>query len=201
MIALVTGGASSGKSRVAEELCATLGTPLVYLATMRPSGDGGARRVARHRAMRRGKGFATLECHGSLASLPVDTVRDATVLLEDLGNLVANALFGADGPTKTPCSVEDATAGIAADVLTFARRCRNLVIVGNEVGEDGVAYARETQRYQAVLGMLSQHLAAGSDLVIASVCGVPVVLKPPDVNDPIVLSILSPTASREGSAS
>lgn len=196
MIALVTGGASSGKSGIAEELCTTLGAPMVYLATMRSLGDEGAHRVARHRAMRDGKGFATLECHGPLTTLPTDAVSDATVLLEDLCNLVANALFDSDDVATMPRSIDDAAGGLAADVLSLARRCRNLVIVGNEVGEDGVVHVQETQRYQMVLGMLSQHLAAESDLTIVSVCGAPVILKAPDVNDPVVLSILFSTVSR-----
>ena len=189
MIALVTGGASSGKSRIAEELCTALGTAsgstpsgrLVYLATMRPFGDEGARRVARHRAMREGKGFETLECYGPLSSVPTDAVDGATVLLEDLGNLVANALFAPDGPAaaETNNTAAELTAAISDDALAFAHRCSNLVIVGNEVGEDGIAYDAETQRYQEVLGGLSQRLAAGSDVVIASICGVPTILKAP----------------------
>ena len=55
MIALVTGGASSGKSAYAESLACALPGPRFYLAAMKPYGEEGARRIARHRALRAGK--------------------------------------------------------------------------------------------------------------------------------------------------
>ena len=65
MVALVIGGSGSGKSAWAEELACSLrareGGPLLYLAAMDPAGEEGRRRVERHRALRAGKGFLTLE--------------------------------------------------------------------------------------------------------------------------------------------
>ena len=60
-VTLVIGAAASGKSAYAESLCLGHDGPRVYLATMELFGEEGARRIARHRALREGKGFSTLE--------------------------------------------------------------------------------------------------------------------------------------------
>lgn len=56
-VTFVIGAAASGKSAYAESLCLGHDGPRVYLATMEPFGEEGARRIARHRALREGKGF------------------------------------------------------------------------------------------------------------------------------------------------
>ena len=48
-VTLVIGAAASGKSAYAESLCLGHDGPRVYLATMEPFGEEGARRIARHR--------------------------------------------------------------------------------------------------------------------------------------------------------
>ena len=53
-VTLVIGAAASGKSAYAESLCLGHDGPRVYLATMEPFGEEGARRIARHRALREG---------------------------------------------------------------------------------------------------------------------------------------------------
>ena len=64
MMVLVTGASGSGKSEYAEGVAVKLAGKgnLYYLATMRVYGEEGARRVERHRKLRAGKGFQTVEC-------------------------------------------------------------------------------------------------------------------------------------------
>ena len=73
MLILVTGGSGSGKSEYAENTAVALaekeGLPLYYVATMKPYGEEGRRRVARHRRLRAGKGFETIECFANLKSI------------------------------------------------------------------------------------------------------------------------------------
>lgn len=167
MRAFVTGGASCGKSAYAEQLCESLGGTVVYLAAMNPVGEEGARRVAKHRAQRAGKGFVTVECYEGIDKVLDDQrLAGATVLLECLGNVVANALFDAG-----------AHCDVLGQVESLANVCENLVIVGNEVGCDGVEYDAETLEYQRLLGKLSCELAARSDLVVECVAGMPMVVK------------------------
>ena len=172
MMSLVTGGASCGKSAYAEQMCMELGGPRVYLAAMRPFGQEGRERVRKHRAQRAGKGFETIECFEDFAAAVDDPrIEGATVLLECLGNVVANELFS-DAPEPA-----DALERIEYAVAALVERASNVVIVGNEVGCDGVVYPEETRVYQQVLGELSCKLAQRSDLVVECVAGVPTVLK------------------------
>ena len=153
MIAVVTGGAASGKSAFAERLACASPGPHAYVATMRHGDAETEARIARHLRMREGKGFFTVElADGDRSGLSACK----TALLEDLGNLVANGL-------------EDSLA----DVLT----CENAVIVANEVGGDGIAYDSFTMEYIETIGALACSLAARADVVVEVVSGVPNVVK------------------------
>lgn len=170
MIVLVTGGASSGKSAFAERLATALPGPHVYLATMQGAGAEAAARIERHRALRAGKGFSTVECACGLEAPDVlaRIPQDATVLLEDLGNLAANELFSSQPRTAT-----DALAGIDA----LAAQCTHLVIVTNEIGSDGVAYDAGTHAYLEFLGALACACAARADVVYEVVASMPRIVK------------------------
>ena len=113
MMFLVTGGANSGKSAYAEQLCMGLGGRRVYLAAMRPSGREGRERVSKHRSLRAGKGFEAIECYESFpAAVDDPRVKGAAVLLECLGNVVANELFS--GPFEPAGAVERIECAVTA---------------------------------------------------------------------------------------
>lgn len=158
MIAVVTGGAASGKSAFAEKLAMALPGPHAYVATMRHGDAETEARIARHLRMREGKGFETIEladdspAEGGTCS----TRANRSALLEDLGNLVANGLQGK-----------------LDEVLAF----ENVVIVANEVGGDGVCYDDFTMNYIRDIGALACSLAARADVVVEVVAGVPNVVK------------------------
>ena len=64
MMILVTGGSGSGKSAFAEDCVVSFGkTDRIYIATMYPFDEESRKRVQRHRKMRQGKGFETVECY------------------------------------------------------------------------------------------------------------------------------------------
>ena len=67
----------------------------VYIATMFPFDEESKKRVQRHRNMRSGKGFETIECYTDLAQVRVS--KGSTVLLECMSNLVANEMFQENG--------------------------------------------------------------------------------------------------------
>ncbi len=168
MLILVTGGAGSGKSAFAESLLDGWRGEKIYLATM-AAGDGESlRRIERHRAMRAGKGFATVERQRDLEMLSLPT--GCAVLVEDLPNLWANQFFA---PGGEPGREEDVLAGLDTLCSTAAR----VVVVSGELFSDGTDYAPETVRYLEGLATLHRALAARAAAVYEVVCGIPVTWK------------------------
>ena len=135
---LVTGGSASGKSSLAERLAVQGPPPWTYVATMRPWGAEARARIDRHRRLRRGRGFETLECYESVGALEVPA--GGTVLLECLGNLTANLMFDEAG------RVRNALEEIVDGVLALGARCGRLVVVTNDVGRDGGVYEEGTRQ-------------------------------------------------------
>jgi len=168
MMTLITGSSGSGKSAFAEQAAGRCGTgEKLYIATMISRGKPGVETVARHRALREGKQFRTLEMPMHLGAIrePLPNV----VLLECLSTLLANEMFEPGGNADT--------GAIAADVLRLRRRCDHLLIVTSEVFSDGVAYPPDTDRYLRALGTLNRHLAQEADVVVEVVCGIPLYRK------------------------
>ena len=187
MILLVTGGSASGKSEYAEnralQLAKTEQKKLIYLAAMKPLGEEAAKRIERHRQLRAGKGFETVERYTDIEglcrdeSLEAETFRqkakDAVVLLECMSNLVANELFVKDGMAHM-----DQTAGkILNGVSRLKEQCAHLVIVTNEVFSDGMLYDEWTRNYIKCLGIVNQYLSQMADQVIEVVYTIPVMQK------------------------
>lgn len=168
MLILVSGGSGSGKSEFAEGLVVSAGLEeRVYLATMQVWDQESVRRVERHRAMRAGKGFATLECPTGLERLEVPA--GSAVLLEDLSNLSANEYFS---PQR-----DGAFDRVLAGIQRAAARAELLVVVTNELYSDGVRYDPETAAYLGLLARLNRAIAAQADGVYEVVCGIPVAWK------------------------
>lgn len=166
MFTLVIGGAASGKSEYAEAHVIGLGGERLYIATMEPFGPEAEARIARHRAMRAAKGFETVERYTDLRNAPVP--EDSNVLLEDMGNLVANEMFSPSG---------GGIGAVISGVETLAARCRHLTVVTNEVFSGGTDYEGDTLRYMAALGEVNCRLAELADRVAEVICGIPRIRK------------------------
>lgn len=166
---LLTGGSASGKSTYAEWLALTFPPPHYYLATMRVMDLEGEAKVMRHRAMREGKGFISLERDQDLGLLILDP--PGTVLLECMCNLTANEMFDREG------RIRDVYDKILADLANLEKGSQQLIVVTNEVGSDGVHYGAGTRAYIDLLGKLNRTLAARYDTVLELVAGIPLVLK------------------------
>ena len=166
MLTIIIGGAGSGKSAFAEAHVCKLPGRKIYLAAMLARDGESAERVKRHRMMRRGKGFETLERGLDLSGAEIPA--GANVLLEDLSNLLANELYEPAGG-----GIDDVRRGL--DCLI--RSSENLTIVTNEVFSGGADYGEESLRYMRALADLNRELAAQADLVVEVVCGLPNILK------------------------
>lgn len=167
MLILITGGSKNGKSSAAEKIITSYDLPRFYIAAMEPYCDEACAAIERHRKMRAGKNFETIEKYTDIHEIELPD--NCAVLLECACNLCANEMFSAG------CT--DPVGKISYGVDRLLEKARILVIVTNEVGSDGIAYPPETMGYIKNMGALNRLLAYKADCVIEAVYGIPVFLK------------------------
>ncbi len=182
MMVLVVGGSGSGKSSYAEELAVSLAQESVektamkkyYLATMRVFDEEGRAKADRHRKSRKGKGFLTIEQPTAISgALDQMETGERTVLLECISNLTANEMFSGDNVRTKMQVMEDILCGIKL----LKEQTTHLVVVGNNVFEDGIAYDETTTEYIHAMGMIQQKLAAMADRAVEVAAGIPIIIK------------------------
>ena len=193
MITLVTGGSGSGKSAYAESLLYSCEGIRYYIATMQIYDAEGEKKVERHRKLRAGKGFLTIESPMNVGKIRFACAEEAeqaqyrqeaerkvqgssekkSALLECMSNLTANEMFTKDGMK----SEEEVVEKIVSEIQTLSQKLDNLVIVTNNVFEDGVIYDAGTMEYLKALGRINAALARLADRVAEVVVGIPVELK------------------------
>ncbi len=209
MILLVTGGSASGKSEYAEnralQMAKAESKPLIYLATMMPFGSDAEKRIERHRQLRAGKGFKTVERYTDIETLCNGDSPDsekfreqaggAVVMLECMSNLTANEMFAdtnsdpaengeenlkaseetADGAAE---NIKEVRERILRGINALAKTAAHLVIVSINVFGEGVQqYDPWTQSYMQCLGELNQALTIRADEAVEVVYSIPVMYK------------------------
>lgn len=173
MLILVIGGSGSGKSEYAEQrILEAEELPRYYVATMEPFGAEGEARIRRHRALRAGKGFVTVECavHLERLSLP----HPGAVLVEDLSNLLSNEIWSESGSGWSG----DLAEHICSGIMQLVGAHRLVVVVSNDIHRDGEAPTAEMARFCALLSACNARLAALADEVVEVVCAIPLPVKP-----------------------
>ena len=174
---LVVGGSGSGKSLYAEKTAVSLaqtGMKKYYLATMQVFDDEGRKKVEKHRDLRNGKDFFTIEQPTRISdALEKMEDEDRTVLLECISNLTANEMFSEE-KANTEIQVTD---NVIRDIKLLKEQTNHLVVVSNNVFEDGITYDETTMEYIHAMGKINQKLAALADRVVEVVAGIPVVIK------------------------
>ena len=164
----IIGTPNSGKSAMAEKIVTELSDPdhRIYVATMIPYGKEGRERVERHRMMRYGKGFVTIEAPFDICSELGDynmsngsRLGDMTVLLECLSNLVANELF------ERRSGRDEMLERLYEDISWISQRAGNLVIVSNHF-EIEDSFDEETRFYAETLDMLNEMVSGLADKTI-----------------------------------
>jgi adenosylcobinamide kinase/adenosylcobinamide-phosphate guanylyltransferase len=173
MLTLILGGARSGKSRYAQELCGGA-EQVVYVATARADTDEEMQmRIARHRA-NRPAAWTTVEEPLDVARAVREAHARATVLIDCVTVWVANLMWERRALAASECErlILD-----QAEHLIQAARGRKVIAVSNEVGSGIVPETAVGRAFRDVHGVVNQRLARAAAHVVLMVAGLPLTLK------------------------
>ncbi|WP_338834844.1 Bifunctional adenosylcobalamin biosynthesis protein CobU [Moorella humiferrea] len=180
---MVTGGARSGKSRLAEELAAAGGGRVVYLATAVIGDDEMAARVAAHRR-RRPPGWLTVEAPlAVIEALAREGKRADTILLDSMGMWLNNLLGGlqqgeaSDGDEDYDAVIENIMNLVRNLVVTAWEVPARVIIVTEETGLGLVPPYPLGRLFRDLLGLANQEIASRADRVYLVMAGLPLILK------------------------
>ncbi len=181
---LITGGARSGKSQLAEEMLASR-LEVVYLATgaVPTAGDlEWSARVAAHQA-RRPVSWTTVETADAAAVLATETSMPGTaraVLFDCVGTWLtaamdASGLWAAAEAGAEAVSAADTALARSEDrlVAAWSATKTDVVAVTNEVGSGVVPATVSGRRFRDELGRLNTRLASVADEVWLCTAGIP----------------------------
>lgn len=175
-LVVLTGGARSGKSAVAARLAETSGADVVVAVAGRPDNDPEmARRIQRHREDRP-EHWTTLEIAGvHVPTWLTEVPPDACLVVDCLGTLIAERIFGGEGhdpgpwvPEALERRAEEVAAAIVDGVM---ERPGETVIVTNEVGWGVVPSSAAGRLFRDVLGRANARLVQAADAAYLVVCG------------------------------
>ena len=176
MLVLVIGGSGSGKSAYGEDCITSLspGKKKYYLAAMKVFDEEDRQKVDRHRQMRQGKGFVTIEQTVGIEKALLRMEPGArTALVECVSNLTANEMFSEHGIRQE----EDVAEKIADGILKLKKAVDHLVVISGNVFEDGRCYDEGTMAYIRAMGRINERLAREAERVVEVVVGIPVAIK------------------------
>ncbi|MEM6385048.1 MAG: bifunctional adenosylcobinamide kinase/adenosylcobinamide-phosphate guanylyltransferase [Pseudomonadota bacterium] len=164
---LITGGARSGKSRIAETWALELGSSPTYIATGQAFDTEMAERIAAHQA-RRGPQWTTVQEPLELLDALSETDGRGPRLVDCLTLWLSNMMHHErDWP--------DAVETLA---LSLASYDSPVIFVTNEVGLGIVPENALARAFRDAQGTLNQRLAAAADEVYLAVAGYPLRVKP-----------------------
>lgn len=172
-VTLVTGGARSGKSALAEGLVARTGRAMIYIATAQAGDAEMGARIAAHQA-RRGADWSLIEAPLDLCAALVASDGQGVRLVDCLTLWLSNISFAAG----QEASADDVAAQVAGLCDTLARQRDPVVMVTNELGLGIVPQNALARRFRDDHGLMNQQVARAADEVWMAVSGLPLRLKP-----------------------
>ncbi|WNC70109.1 bifunctional adenosylcobinamide kinase/adenosylcobinamide-phosphate guanylyltransferase [Thalassotalea nanhaiensis] len=193
MIHLILGGARSGKSSYAEQLCAKLlkqdkrnheRLP-VYIATAEAFDDVEMQeRIEKHQQDRAANSeqisWQVIECPLELAQLLTTQTRPikSTIYLVDCLTMWLNNIIFNLGETVSQHALDRETKQLLASFAAFQQsQKQHLVLVANEVGLGVVPLGNVSRLFVDNAGWLNQGIAKIADTVTLITAGIPLTLK------------------------
>lgn len=168
---LITGGARSGKSTLAEQLVLRPTGRAIYIATAQAFDKEMAQRIAQHQA-RRGDNWQDLHAPSDLISAlrDSDNAEMTPRLVDCLTLWLTNLMLGGADWRAAGTALADEIAHQTAPVA----------FVTNEVGAGIVPENKLARDFRDAAGWLNQTVAQAVDVVWLCVAGYPVKVKPND---------------------
>jgi adenosyl cobinamide kinase/adenosyl cobinamide phosphate guanylyltransferase len=170
-VALVLGGARSGKSGYAMRLAESLPGPRLFVATCEPRDEEMQARIDQHR-LERGRDWETREACLDLPDFLAGPPQGYGVILVDCLTMWLSNLMLKEGANRAGIEAE---CGRLAQALTTART--PTILVSNEVGWGIVPDNPLAREFRDRAGALHQRLARIADLVTLVAAGLPLMLK------------------------
>lgn len=164
MIYLISGGSCSGKSKFAEDEALKYKGRKLYIATMENKSSSAKERILKHRKMRQGKGFETLEKEKYFSDIDLSDYK--IVLLECLPNLTANHIYSGGSINM-----------LYNDIDYLLQGAENLIIVTNDISSCALHYDEEVYKYMKILNQTACQIAEQADIVIEVTAGIPIYYK------------------------
>jgi len=172
MIYFITGGERSGKSRFAQQLALELSPQPAYLATARRWDQDFEKRIERHRDER---DHRWINIEEEIRIGDVETTSDVIVL--DCITLWLTNIF-----TDQQYEVNSSLALARAELEKVFARKETWVIVSNEIGMGVHAATDIGRKFVELQGWINQHIAAHSGTAYLMVSGIPLKVKPQNIN-------------------
>jgi adenosylcobinamide kinase/adenosylcobinamide-phosphate guanylyltransferase len=176
-ITLITGGARSGKSRLAQEMAGKAGGPVLFVATAEAGDEEMKRRIEAHRKARP-SGWVTLEVTTHIGSQITHNIGRAKMVIIDCITLLINNVFQQHDEKADAALLEKAVIAEIKELLeSIDHSDAQFIIVTNEVGLGIIPADRVSRLYRDLLGKANQMLAERADDVYLMVAGIPLVVK------------------------
>jgi adenosylcobinamide kinase/adenosylcobinamide-phosphate guanylyltransferase len=174
---LITGGARSGKSHLAQELALKSGGAVLFVATAEAGDDEMKKRIEEHRRARPST-WVTLEAKTHLGSQIARNIGKARTVIIDCITLLINNIFQQYDEKLDAALIEkEVMAEIGELVSCIDRLDASFIIVTNEVGLGLVPANKMGRLYRDWLGRANQMLAQHADEVLLMVAGLPLKIK------------------------
>jgi adenosylcobinamide kinase/adenosylcobinamide-phosphate guanylyltransferase len=170
-VALILGGARSGKSRYGLGLAARLPSPRLFVATCEPRDPEMEARINAHQR-ERGSDWVTIETPLQLVETLTGAQDGYGVILVDCLTMWVSNLLLQTGAARGSLQ----TAGERL-METLAKTATPTILISNEVGWGIVPDNPLAREFRDQAGWLHQRLAQVADLVVLVVAGVPLLLK------------------------